>query len=77
MLEALSHQRTLRRGFAYVTTEDGTVISSVRCVPETVSMQLHFSDGHVSIRKTPATVPHNRKKPSSTPLINSKQQSLF
>ena len=52
LLEAGSYEKTLQKGFALVTTDNGKVITSVIKANEEGSMNLTFADGqtHVTVR---------------------------
>jgi exodeoxyribonuclease VII large subunit len=60
LLDALSHQSVLQRGFALVRTTDGTVIRSARQAADTARIKLQFADGQVTAR------PEGNKAPSPT-----------
>lgn len=47
MSEAMSHQNILKRGFAYVTNDEGKLVSSSK--KGEASMQLHFHDGEMQV----------------------------
>lgn len=48
MLELLSHQSVLRRGFAYVTDTDGQLVTSAATLPAS-PVTLHFHDASASV----------------------------
>lgn len=77
MLEALSHQCTLKRGFAYVTAQGVGVVSSRTQVPADGHMHLHFYDGDVVVRSADASPRSSKPRTSVPPAATPKQQSLF
>lgn len=64
MLQLLSHESVLQRGFAYVTNNKGTLITSAQTVPST--MTLTFKDGNVQVHKAGSAAPQRKKKPVKT-----------
>ncbi|MGN1091041.1 MAG: exodeoxyribonuclease VII large subunit, partial [Alphaproteobacteria bacterium] len=49
LLEAGSYEKTLQKGFALATTEDGKLISSAQKAKKAVLMNLSFADGTVKV----------------------------
>ena len=87
LLDAHSFQRVLERGFALVTTADGTPVKRAGDAAEGADVQLRFADGERAARLDPQTGPtgespkpaRTRKaasKPASKPASDS-QDSLF
>jgi exodeoxyribonuclease VII large subunit len=62
VLETLSYQRVLSRGFALVTKPDGALVRSAKAVSEGEALSLRFADGDVA-----ATAGKSGPKPSSPP----------
>jgi exodeoxyribonuclease VII large subunit len=75
MLEILSHQSALQRGFAYVTGQGGALIASVKDVTST-PMTLHFHDGEVVV-STQHPAPAPKKKAPTLPPASQKQHQLL
>lgn len=50
MMDAVSYQRVLERGFALVVDESGHAVARAKDAPEL--LQLRFSDGVLKVRKT-------------------------
>jgi exodeoxyribonuclease VII large subunit len=61
MLQSLSYQSVLRRGFALVRNESGDAIRAASAIATGVHLTIEFADGHVSATTTGAGTP------SSTP----------
>jgi exodeoxyribonuclease VII large subunit len=62
VLETLSYQGVLSRGFALVTKPDGTLLRSAKAISEGDTLNLRFGDGDVA-----ATAGKGTPKPSSPP----------
>ncbi len=67
MLDALSHQNILKRGFAYVTAGDQLVASASTATHPT--MHMHFHDGEVQVFTTPQAAP-KKKTAVKPPPVN-------
>jgi exodeoxyribonuclease VII large subunit len=87
LLEANSFQRVLERGFALVTTTDGTPVKRAGEAPQGAEVQVRFADGGRMARLDPETPsgpapdsgspnPARRRKPASKPTSDN-QDSLF
>ena len=87
LLEANSFQRVLERGFALVTTTDGTPVKRAGEAPQGAEVQVRFADGGRMARLDPGTPsgpapdsgsqkPAGRRKPASKPPSDN-QDSLF
>ncbi len=88
LLETLSYQATMRRGYALVRNESGALIRTARLGAVEASLTITFADGDLSVsptgtkprqRATPKKKP-TQKKPASKPPPASKkpdQGSLF
>ena len=87
LLEANSFQRVLERGFALVTTSDGTPVKRAGEAPQGAEVQVRFADGGRMARLDPGTPsgpapdsgsqkPAGRRKPASKPPSDN-QDSLF
>ena len=83
LLDAHSFQRVLERGFALVTTADGTPVKRAGEAAEGADVQLRFADGERAARLDPQTGPAGESpKPARTRKAASKpasdsQDSLF
>ncbi len=54
LLNALGPHQVLGRGYSYLTTEDGDVVTtfkSFKKIPKSKALDLHFLDGHGKVRK--------------------------
>ncbi len=69
LLETLSHQSVLKRGFALATRADGTLVRAAAGLAEGDVLRLRFADG-----ETPVTVGEGGKRRKADP---PKQGSLF
>ncbi|MEC8641796.1 MAG: exodeoxyribonuclease VII large subunit [Pseudomonadota bacterium] len=83
LLEANSFQRVLERGFALVTTGDGTPVKRAAEAPAGAAVQVRFADGDRTARLDPETGsaadpprPARTRKPASKPASDN-QDSLF
>jgi exodeoxyribonuclease VII large subunit len=69
LLEVLSHQRVLQRGYAYVTHKDALIPSAHALhTAKLSSVQVHFHDGEVTLHtafSSPSS-PHNAPKKKNT-----------
>jgi exodeoxyribonuclease VII large subunit len=82
LLETLSYQATLGRGFAIVRDEQGKVLRTVKQVASTAQVDLTLSDGQVSLTPTgQPPLPAKPAKPKGTSATSkppgSDQGSLF
>ncbi|MBO6102373.1 MAG: exodeoxyribonuclease VII large subunit [Opitutales bacterium] len=50
-LELLSVDSVLKRGFAYLESENGALIQNAGAVPFDAALKLHFSDGSVNVKR--------------------------
>ena len=73
MLETLSYQATLKRGYALVRGPDGHLIRSAAIASDTEQFGVTFADGTVTASPTGAPPP----KPKVPPKAPGKQGSLF
>ncbi len=65
LLETLSHQATLKRGFALVRGEDGALIRSAKTAAGAARVSLSFADGEVSATPDPEGAgPQSPSKPA-------------
>ncbi|MGB2027020.1 MAG: exodeoxyribonuclease VII large subunit [Candidatus Puniceispirillaceae bacterium] len=62
LLEANSFQRVLERGFALVTTSDGTPVKRAAEAPPGAAVQIRFADGDRSARLDPESGPKSGPK---------------
>jgi len=72
VLDTLSYQGVLARGFALVTKSDGALVRSVRTVSEGDALRLRFADGEVAARagtSTPAPSPPPSSSDTQRPRI--------
>jgi exodeoxyribonuclease VII large subunit len=74
MLMLLSHEHVLKRGFAYVTTPQGALISSKNGAAD--AMTITFKDGKVAVVKAGSTT-LKKKDPASNEGLPSPQGSLL
>lgn len=51
-LDSASYQRVLARGFAFVTTLDGTAVTQAAKIKPNALLQLHFADGEREVKAT-------------------------
>ncbi|MDP1556389.1 MAG: exodeoxyribonuclease VII large subunit, partial [Hyphomonas sp.] len=72
MLETLSYQATLKRGYALVRGTDGRLIRSAGIAAGTDQFKISFSDGDVT-----ASPSGNAPKPKASPRKPGQQGSLF
>ncbi|MEL7041160.1 MAG: exodeoxyribonuclease VII large subunit [Pseudomonadota bacterium] len=82
LLETLSYQATLQRGYAIVRDPDGKVIRSAAVAATAESVDLTLVDGHIKLvptGKPPATeqAPKPKRKPPTGKAGGSDQGSLF
>ena len=63
LLESLSYQGVLARGFALVRDERGELVDSAACARERIALELEFHDGRVSTVRAGAR-PSGRSAPS-------------
>ena len=85
MLEALSYQATLKRGYAIVRTADGELVRTTQAATQAGDMVLTLSDGDIGVRTTgdapsPPPAPTPKAKPAPKPASSSGkdgQGSLF
>jgi exodeoxyribonuclease VII large subunit len=72
VLDSVSHERVLARGFALVTKPDGALIRSAGSITEGDALKLRFSDGEIAARagtsgpppaKSPAPTVSERPRP--------------
>lgn len=90
LLETLSYQATLKRGYVLVRSADGKLVRTAKTAKKIESVQLTFHDGDVeasigtgsaktSKPKTPKSRPQTKKAASKKPAApkNSDQGSLF
>ena len=68
LLEALSYQSTLARGFAVVRGADGTVVRTARAAGKKPRLDIMFSDGELSaVPDGSAPVPKQKTPPAAKP----------
>ncbi|MEL7451844.1 MAG: exodeoxyribonuclease VII large subunit [Pseudomonadota bacterium] len=79
LLETLSYQATLDRGFALVRNETGHVVRSANAAERTTHMTLTFADGDATVAPTGGKPPAAKPKPPPKPGSKSAddQGSLF
>ena len=65
LLETLSYQATLSRGYAIVRDKDGKVLRTANSVAAAPSVDLTLSDGSVELR--PSGAVRRNRKPNPTP----------
>jgi exodeoxyribonuclease VII large subunit len=67
VLESVSYERVLARGFALVTKLDGTLVRGMKSVSEGDGLRLRFADGEVEARAgnsgPPAAAPTDPQRP--------------
>lgn len=67
VLESVSYERVLARGFALVTKLDGALVRGIKSVSEGDSLRLRFADGEVEARAgssgPPAAAPTDPQRP--------------
>jgi exodeoxyribonuclease VII large subunit len=72
LLQSLSYERILERGFALVTTASGDLVTSVGQAKEEAVLNLAFADGDLEVRS------HGTKRAKTEkPLPKKDQQTLF
>ena len=85
LLETLSYQATMRRGYALVRTSAGTLVRDAKLAAAEPSLNISFADGDLSVtpsgaKPLPKPKPKPKKKTASKPPAVSKksdQGSLF
>ncbi|MEM9667444.1 MAG: exodeoxyribonuclease VII large subunit [Pseudomonadota bacterium] len=80
LLETLSYQATLKRGYAVVRSDDGSIIRTVAAARENESVRLNFADGEIDAEiSSSGRAAESPKKAPPKPAGKSKndQGSLF
>jgi exodeoxyribonuclease VII large subunit len=77
MLEALGHHSTLKRGYAFITHDEGKLISSIASFTDIQpgAVQVHFHDGEVTLHSAPP--PFTPVKSSKKTKTSPKQELLL
>ena len=80
LLEALSHQSVLKRGFALVRGVDGALVRTSEAASSETHLTLTFVDGDTTVApidRPPASSPAPKAKPKTPPKKKQDQGSLF
>ena len=80
LLEALSHQSVLKRGFALVRGVDGALVRASKTASSEAHLTLTFEDGDTTVApidRPPASSPGPKAKPKTPPKKKQDQGSLF
>jgi exodeoxyribonuclease VII large subunit len=64
LLQAMSYQSVLRRGFALVRTGDGQAVRTAGALQSGTRIDIEFSDGHVAADVTGGSSPRSGSEPS-------------
>lgn len=72
MRQTMGYQETLRRGFAVLRGEDGTLIASVKAAKKQSMLEVELTDGRVSVLPT-----KSKPRPKSPAKDSGSQGSLF